>query len=357
MDYAGRMERLRARMRRGRVDALVINHLPNIRYLTGFSGSNGVVVVRAGEAAFYSDSRYTSQARAEVVGARIHIPRDGDLLAAAARDLKGGRAGRATGRGRVGFEADRLSWSNAGRWQSELGRRWQLAATRGWVEDLRLLKEPAEIAAIRAAVELAAGVLPGITARLRPGMRETELAGRIEQALRRAGGEGTSFETLVASGPRGAIVHGKASAKRLAAGEAVIVDYGVWLHGYASDRTRTLLLEGGSAKARRLLRAVRQAQEAGIAAVRPGVRTRAVDQAARRVLHRAGLGSWFVHSTGHGLGLEIHEAPRLGKQSRETLRAGEVITIEPGVYLPGWGGVRWEDVVVVRDDGAEVLAP
>ncbi|MGH9491699.1 MAG: M24 family metallopeptidase [Terriglobales bacterium] len=348
MDYPGRMERLRARMKREHVDATVISHLPNIRYLSGFSGSNGLLAVTAGEADFFSDSRYTSQAAAEVRGARVRIPADGDLLAAAGRRIRGAR--------RVGFESERLSWAAVARLQTALGRRTRLFPMRTWVEDLRRIKEPEEIAAIRAAVELAAGVLPGVTARLRPGMRETEIAGRIELALRRAGGQGTSFETLVASGARAAIVHGKASAKRLEAGDPVILDYGVWLNGYASDRTRTVLL-GGGAKGRRLLRAVRQAQEAAIAAVRPGVSARAVDQAARRVLRAAGLGRWFVHSTGHGVGLEVHEAPRLGQRSRDRLESGEVITVEPGVYLPGWGGVRWEDVVVVREGGAEVLAP
>lgn len=349
MDYPGRLERLRARLQRQRMDALLVNHLPNIRYLTGFSGSNALLAVSRDTAAFYSDSRYTAQAAAEVASAGVRIPANGDLLTAAARRLRGAR--------RVGFEADRLSWAAVGQLQSALGRRSRLVATRGWVEDLRGVKEPGEIAALRAAIELAAGVLPGVVARLRPGLRETEVAGRIERALRQAGGQGTSFETLVASGPRAAIVHGKASAKRLAAGETLILDYGVWLNGYASDRTRTVLLGGGGAKARRLLRAVRQAQQAAIAAVRPGVPARAVDQAARGVLQRAGLGQWFVHSTGHGLGLEVHELPRLGRQSRDRLQAGQVITIEPGVYLPGWGGVRWEDVVVVRPGGAEVLAP
>lgn len=349
MDYANRMARLRARLKRELVDALVVSHLPNIRYLAGFSGSNGLLAVTADGTGFFSDSRYTSQAAAEVQGARVRIPADGDLLTAAARHIRGAR--------RVGFEAEHLTWGQATRLQTALGKRARLAAARGWAEDLRLVKDAEEIAAIRAAVELAAGVLPRVIARLRPGLRETEVAGRIEFALRRAGGEGTSFETLVASGPRAAIVHGKASEKRLAAGDTVIMDYGVWLHGYASDRTRSVLLGGGGRKAKGILRAVRDAHDAAIAAVRPGASARAVDAAARAVLRRAGLAQWFVHSTGHGLGLEVHEAPRLGQRSRDRLQAGQVITVEPGVYIPGWGGVRWEDVVVVRPGGAEVLAP
>ncbi|MGH9535634.1 MAG: M24 family metallopeptidase [Terriglobales bacterium] len=349
MDYASRMAGLRERMRRERVDTLVIGRLPNIRYLTGFSGSNGLLTVSSDSAGFFSDSRYTSQAAVEVQGARVRIPADGDLLAAAARGLRGAR--------RIGFEAEHFSWAQADRLQSAVGKRARWAPARGWVEDLRMIKDADEVAAIRAAVALAAGVLPSVIERLRPGLRETEVAGRVELALRRAGGEGTSFDTLVASGARAALVHGKASAKRLAPGDGIIVDYGVWLHGYASDRTRTLLLGGGDRKQRRVLRAVRQAHAAAIAAARPGVSTRAVDAAARRVLHRAGLGQWFVHSTGHGLGLEVHEAPRLGQRSRERLAAGQIVTIEPGVYEPGWGGVRWEDVIVVRPGGAEVLSP
>ena len=348
MDYSGRLDRLRARLRQERADTFVVSHLPNIRYLTGFTGSNALLVVTPARVVFYSDSRYRQQAAEEVVGARVVIPPKGQLLAAAAKALARSR--------RVALEAAHLSWADLLRWHALAGKSRRYLAAHGWVERLRAVKEPAEIAAIRAALDLAAAVLPPVLESVRPGMTERELAARLEFALRQAGGAGTAFDTIVASGPRAAIVHGRAADKPLRAGELVIVDYGVWRGDYCSDMTRTFAVGRAPRKARQIHRAVLEAQQAAIAACGPGAACRRVDAAARKVLAAHGLGEYFVHSTGHGLGLEVHEAPRLAAASADRLEAGHVVTIEPGVYLPGWGGARIEDVVAITPRGAEVLS-
>ncbi|HZT72748.1 MAG TPA: Xaa-Pro peptidase family protein [Terriglobales bacterium] len=349
MDYAARLERLRHRLQGERTDALVVTHLPNLRYLVGFTGSNGLLTLTADGLTFFSDSRYREQAAQEVTGARVVIPARGDLISAAAKRLARCR--------RVALEAEHLSWGDWLRWRAAVGSRPRLVPAYGWVEQLRAIKAPAEIAAIRGAIALAAGVLPAVLRTVRPGLSEQGLAARLEFAMRRAGGDGAAFETIVASGARGALVHGRASAKPLRSGEVVILDYGVWRGGYCSDMTRTFALGRASAKARRIFRAVRQAQEAALAACRPDIPASRVDAAARDVLAGHGLAEYFVHSTGHGLGLEVHERPRLARRSNERLAVGNVITIEPGVYLPGWGGVRIEDVVAITPRGAEVLTP
>lgn len=347
MNFALRLERLRERLRTERVDAMVVSHLPNIRYLANFSGSNGLLLVTGERAIFYSDGRYRQQAEQEVQQAAVVIPAQGRLAAAAGKALARCR--------RVALEAEHLSWSDLLQWRTLGGKQTRYLATHHWVEELRAIKEPAEIAAIRAAIEIAAAVFAPTLDSVRAGMREAELAGRLEFALRQAGGEGTAFDTIVASGPRGAIVHGRASDKALQAGELVILDYGVWRAGYCSDMTRTFAVGRASSRARRVYRAVLEAQMAAIAKAGPGASCRRVDAAARQVLKQHGLGQYFVHSTGHGLGLEVHEMPRLARGGAGRLQAGQVITIEPGVYMPGWGGVRIEDVVTITPHGAEVL--
>ncbi|MGH9520282.1 MAG: M24 family metallopeptidase [Terriglobales bacterium] len=350
MNYAQRQGRARARMETERLDALLVSHLPNIRYLTGFSGSNGLLLLRPGQADLFTDGRYREQAGHEVMAARVRVPPKGDLWKAAAR-----LAAKAK---RVGFEADHVTVTQRANWL----RHWAGQATgfkpiQGCIEALRATKEPEEISAIRRAVVLASSVFENVVKQMRPGMAETEAAGRLEFALRQAGGEGLAFDTILAGGPRGARVHGRPGPNPLPARGFVVVDYGVTLAGYASDMTRTLHLGRAGAREREVYRTVLAAQQAAIEAVRVGAAAAAVDRAARRVIQAAGFGQAFAHSTGHGVGLEIHEAPRLAATSRDILEAGQVITIEPGIYLPGWGGVRIEDVVVVREDGADVLTP
>ena len=227
----------------------------------------------------------------------------------------------------------------------------------GLVEKLRRIKDGEEIARIRAAVMLGAGLLEHAVKAMRPGATETDVAAELEYAARRAGAEAMSFETIVAAGSRSALPHGRASAQALPERGFVILDFGVILEGYCSDMTRTVHLGRASRAERRLYQAVREANQAAIEAVRSGVPAGRVDRAARQVLERAGWGKFFTHSTGHGVGLEIHEAPRVGRGQRELLEPGMVITIEPGAYLAGKGGVRIEDMVVVSEGGCQVLTP
>ena len=348
MDYPGRVRRLRAALAKQRLAAVLVTHLPNVRYLCGFTGSHGVLAVTEDRAAFFTDGRYTTQAHAEVKGADIRVPKRPALTEAVAW-LRRRRARP------IGLEGDRLS-ANA-RADIAKGHERDFRSTAGLVESLRMLKEPGEVEQIRAAVLLGSSLFDVATGAIRPGAAEAEVAAEMEYQARRRGAEGMAFDTIVAAGPRSALPHGRASSARIPAKGFVVLDFGVILAGYHSDMTRTVHVGQPDKRALEIYGAVRQAQLAGISAVRPGNTAEDVDRAARRVLSRARLERFFTHSTGHGVGLEIHEPPRLGKGQKEPLRPGMVITVEPGAYVPGEGGVRIEDIVVVREQGCEVLTP
>ncbi|HYX69536.1 MAG TPA: aminopeptidase P family protein [Terriglobales bacterium] len=356
MDYQRRQTVLRQALQRSRASGLLVTHLPNLRYLCGFTGSAGVLACRLGHArgdcklAFFTDGRYTQQAREEVQGARVCIAKGPALPAATAWLSQGGLSP-------IAIEADHMSIAQRETVASCKHPRSRLRPTRGLVESLRMVKEEEELEQIEAAVVLASSLFDGLLRSIAPGVPESQVAAELEYAARRAGAQGMSFETIVAAGPRSALPHGRASSQPIPNKGFVILDFGVILSGYCSDMTRTLYVGRPTARARRLYQAVREAQQAGVGEVRPGVTVGEVDRAARRVLERAGLGRYFTHSTGHGVGLEIHEPPRLGRGEREVLQPGMVITVEPGVYLPGEGGVRIEDMLVVTDTGSRVLTP
>ncbi|MGH9487875.1 MAG: M24 family metallopeptidase [Terriglobales bacterium] len=346
VDYRRRQAAALERAKRGGVDALLLSHLPNIRYLTGFSGSNALLLLEERGAVLFTDGRYREQARQQAQSASIVVPRQGDLWNAAAK--------RAARMRRIGLELDHVTLAQRAHWP---GSAKGIKSAGGWIEQLRSIKDEEEIDAIERAVRLASSVFAPTLRRLRAGMAETEAAGWLELGLRRAGGEGVAFDTILAGGARSALVHAQPSAAPLPRRGWVVMDYGVVLDGYHSDMTRTVHMGAASRQARQVYAAVAAAQAAAIAAVRAGVPCAVVDGAARQVLRRAGYGRYFPHSTGHGLGLEIHEAPRLAATSTERLRENQVITIEPGVYIPDWGGVRIEDVVRVRAQGCEILTP
>ena len=352
--YRSRLEKLASAMRTSGPAALLVTHLPNIRYLCGFTGSAAVLAVRVGprgtaKAAMFTDGRYTEQARSEVEGARVVIAK-GTALNAAVRWLESAAE--------IGVEAEHLTLAQRNAVAGARGRkRTPVKATRNLVEDLRLVKDEQELQAIRKAVNLGASLLDTAVQAIRPGVSELEVAAEIEYAARRAGADAMSFETIVAAGPRSALPHGRASSHAIPRRGFVVLDFGVILGGYCSDMTRTVHVGRASADSRRLYQAVLEAQQAATAAVREGVAAGAVDEAARAVLRRAGYGKFFTHSTGHGVGLEIHEAPRVARRQPARLRAGMVITIEPGAYLGGQGGVRIEDMVAVNAKGCEVLTP
>jgi Xaa-Pro aminopeptidase len=332
----------------------LISHLPNIRYLCGFTGSAGFLLVEETGSVFFSDVRYDTQGRAEVKGAKVVIAKK-SVPQAIGDWLKARRKRSAAWT--IGVEAEHMTVAEKKRLTDLLPSGYRLPSAPVLVERARMVKDSDELALIRAAVQLGAKLFDRALEVLRPGIKETEVAAEMEYAARLAGAEAMSFPTIIASGKRSALPHGRATAQPIAAGGFVVCDFGVILAGYCSDQTRTVGVGAPSEDARHAYESVREAQQAAIAAVRPGITTGEVDEAARKVLRKAGLGKYFTHSTGHGVGLEIHESPRVAAGQKEALRPGMVITVEPGVYFPGKWGVRIEDMVAVSENGCEVLTP
>jgi Xaa-Pro aminopeptidase len=359
MDHAGRLSRLRSGLEETHLDSLLVTHLPNIRYLCGFTGSAAALLVDARGSILFTDGRYTAQAKEEVNGANVNnvnivIARKSPLVGAA-EWLAAQRRGSTPVS--VGIEPESITAGMRDRLASMLKGRARLRSAPPLVERARMVKDAAEILRIRRAVELGASLFRIAREKIRPGVSEVEVAAAMEYEARCAGAEGMSFPTILASGTRSATVHGRASGARIPRRGFVVCDFGVILAHYCSDRTRTVHVGRPSAEARQLYAAVLEAQQAAISAVRPGVTAAEVDGAARRVLRKRKLARYFTHSTGHGLGLEIHEAPRLAEGQTQTLEPGMAMTIEPGAYVPGKWGVRIEDVVVVTSSGCEVLNP
>jgi Xaa-Pro aminopeptidase len=361
MDHKGRVRRLQGSLADAELDSLLITHLPNICYLTGFTGSSAVVVVDERRCILFTDGRYRSQAQEEVKGAKIEIASKSPLIAAAEWLLKSPAARAARYRAKspssVGIESESISAAARDRLAAQLKGKARLRAAPQFIERARIVKDADEIGRIRQAVELGASIFKVATKKIRPGVSEVEVAGAMEYAARRAGADGMAFPTILASGTRSAIIHGRASQARIPARGFVVCDFGVILAGYCSDRTRTFHVGMPTADARHLYASVLEAQHVAISAVRPGATAAEVDAAARSVLKRQKWDRFFTHSTGHGLGLEIHEAPRLALGQDQRLEPGMVITIEPGAYIPGKWGVRIEDVVVVTSTSCEVLTP
>jgi len=354
MNFLARQKKLRGQLAPAGLDGLLVSHLPNIRYLCGFTGSAGFLVVRETGSVFFTDVRYDTQSRAEVKGAKVMIARKAVLNALG--EWVGGHQKRSKGR-TLGIEAEHLTVAERKRLAGLLPTGLRLRSAPPLVERLRMVKESDELELIKAAVRLGATLFERALEVLRPGIKEAQVAAEMEYAARRAGAEEMSFPTIIASGARSALPHGRATDQAIAAGGFVVCDFGVILAGYCSDQTRTVWVGAKSEEACYAYQSVREAQQTAIAAVRPGTTVGEVDAAARKVLRKAGLGRYFTHSTGHGVGLEIHEAPKVAAGQTEILRPGMVITIEPGVYFPGKWGVRIEDMVAVTEDGCEVLTP
>lgn len=346
--YRQRMQALRGQLERHRVEAFLVTHLPNVFYLCGFTGSSGALLVEPDSATLITDRRYTTLARDEVHFARVRLAPRG-LLAAVAGLLAGRR------RLTLAFEAAHITVAQRAELARRLGRQVRLRGVAGWVEALRTRKDAEELVRMRAAAALASQVWTEVLPLVRPGVRELELAAEIEYRMRRAGASGPAFETIVASGPRAALPHGRATAKPLQKNELVVFDWGAILHRYCSDLTRTVFLGRAPARVRKWYDAVRTAQQAACGMLRPGVAAEVVDAAARSVLRQQGLARYFTHSTGHGLGIEVHEEPRLARGQKTRLEAGQVVTIEPGIYLPGIGGIRIEDDLAITPEGATQL--
>ncbi len=342
-----RLARLRERLRTTKLDAILVSSLPNIRYLTGFTGSHALLVVRPRSAAFLTDGRYAGQSREEVRGCRRLVAPYSLLEAVTENGLLAGCR-------RVGFESQHVTYAV----YRELRRRFpgvRLWPTSDIVEQIALTKDVRELALINRAVGLTDSVFQEILEVIRPGVRELEIAAEISYLHRTKGAEKDAFEPIVASGERGALPHARASGRRIKKGDLVTLDFGCTVDGYSSDLTRTVAVGSVSRRKREAYELVLAAQREAIQAARPGMWASELDRIARERIRKAGYGKFFTHSLGHGLGLHVHERPRVSSLSRDRLVIGSVITIEPGVYLPGEFGLRIEDDVAITPDGCRVL--
>jgi len=356
MDVAARAARLHPLFADAGIDALLVTSLPNVRYLTGFTGSSAMVLVTGDALAFTSDGRYRTQAGEQLAAAGVDAHIEIGATVAAQRDALGSMLPPSS---RLGLEAHAVTWAQ----QRDFARALtghelaghELVPTDGLVELLRRVKEPGEVARIRAACAIADDALAALLPTLADRPTERDFALDLEVEMRRRGASGNSFDPIIASGPNAAKPHARPTSRNIERGELVVIDFGCIVDGYCSDMTRTVSVGDPGPEARRVWDVVRESQWAGREAVRAGADCAAVDRACRDVIVAAGWGDSFVHGTGHGVGLEIHEAPRVAASARDTLESGSVVTVEPGVYLPGVGGVRIEDTVVVTPDGADPL--
>jgi Xaa-Pro aminopeptidase len=333
-----------------KIDALLVSAASNIRYLSGFTGSNGLLLVTPDSQTLFTDPRYTIQASEECTCA-VKTVSKGYLDLAAIEIIRRKRLKR------IGFEATRVIYDSYQRLKQTLPLAAALKPIGPVIEKLRMIKSAAEIERIRRSVRTNSEAFESTVKSIRPGVSEMAIAAELEFKMRRLGAEKAAFETIVASGARTALPHAQPSQQQTAVNELLLIDMGSCQNGYMSDMTRMLFLGRPSHRVRSIYRAVLNAQLAAIDTVRAGVTAGQVDRKARQVLESEGLAKEFVHSTGHGLGLEIHEPPRVGKKDPTRLEAGMVITIEPGAYVRGFGGVRIEDTVLVTKNGCEVLTP
>lgn len=340
----GRGDRLEARLAERELDRMLVTDMTNVRYLTGFTGTNGACVCGPGVRLFLTDFRYTERAAAEVEGWEA-VTVTGDWLKGITERLEG----------RVGFEDDQMSVRLLGKLKEKLAEGTEMVAAGGQVEELRRVKDSDELAKISEASKLADEVWHWTLERGLAGRREREVALAAEARIRELDGD-PSFPAIVAAGPNGALPHAEPGEREIGRGELIVFDMGAKVDGYCSDGTRTFATGELGEEAREVYEVVRSAQQAALEAIRAGVKGEDVDSAARKVIDDAGHGEHFGHALGHGVGLEVHEGPRLSQRSEDVLAPGEVVTVEPGIYLPGKLGVRIEDLVVVAEDGLRNLS-
>ena len=346
--YEARVRALRKLVSAAGADVLLVSHQPNWFYLTGFTGESGMLLLGDGKTTLISDGRFSTQARDEAPSVQYREQK-GSLTSGVADLLKEKRWRRA------GYDPNHLTVSQFNALKKAVGSGVKWVPAPGLVESLRTRKESSELAIMRRAVKLGDQVISRAISLLKPGVTENEIAAEIEHQMRRGGASGPAFETIVAFGERAALPHARPTAKRLKKNELVVLDLGVILAHYCSDITRTVYAGRAPARVRTWYKAVLEAQAAAVGAVRAGVSCGEVDAAARRVLAGYKLDRYFTHSTGHGLGMEVHEDPRLARGQKTLLQAGNVVTIEPGVYVEGVGGIRIEDDIAVHTDQTEVL--
>lgn len=341
-----RVNKLQAQLEENEIDALLVTKRENIRYLSGFTGSSGVIVITSDSASFITDFRYTEQANDQVKGYDI-IELDTSLIKSVA-DVVSRESIK-----RLGIEQDAMTVGQYRTYEKEVDV--QLIETSGIVEKLRLIKDESEIKIMKEAAAIADAAYTHIQTFIRPGRTEREVANELEMFMRSKGADSSSFDIIVASGLRSALPHGVASDKVIQTGELVTLDFGAYYKGYCSDITRTLAIGPISDELRQIYDTVLRAQLAGVEGIRAGITGIEADALTRDIIKEAGYGEYFGHSTGHGLGMEVHEAPGLSFRSDTVLEPGMVVTIEPGIYINGVGGCRIEDDVVITEDGCYLL--
>lgn len=343
---ADRIKNLRALLPKLKLDAVLVTNLINVRYLTGYTGTEGTLIVTKRSAYFYTDSRYTTQAKQQVRKAKVIIFTD--KFKSIGKTLSGLKVSR------MGIEGDSVT-VNLRASLSKVCKKIRLVALSSQVDQLRLCKFPEEIDALKEVIALSEKAFKIVIRKLKPGINEIAFARLLEIEMLRLGAEGFAFETIVGSGPRGAMPHGVASDKVIKNGELVVIDYGAIYNGYYSDQTVTMPVGKVPALAKKIYQIVWDAQRRAIDFAKPGITGAQLDTAARQVIINAGYGKYFGHGLGHGVGLEIHEGPRASQLYKKKLLPGMVVTIEPGIYLPGKFGVRHEDMILITDSGCELL--
>lgn len=343
-----RLSALRRAMQRDGLPVLAVTDMRNVHYLTGFTGSTGACLVSMRSAAFITDFRYRAQAAKEVAADYRRVEHPSPIQGIA-------REARRTRADALAFEEEHLTHGAFRRLRRRLAEKMRLEPASGLVEGLRRCKDSGEIQKLRRGARVNAQALRETLPLIQPGRTESDVALDLEVAMRRRGASGPAFDTIVASGPRSALPHGVATSRRLRKGDLITIDFGAVVSGYHADTTRVFSLGQPSPKGESIHRIVLEAQMAAVEAVKPGAICGEVDKVARDIIAGHGYGDAFGHGTGHGLGLRIHEAPRLGPGVREELRPGMLVTVEPGIYLPRWGGVRIEDMVLVTERGKQVL--
>lgn len=340
------LEKLRLKMSQVPVDAFMVSNPNNWRFISGFTGDAGVLLISGTDAIIFTDSRYTEQAEQEAPGYQV-------IKTVVEKDVIKETADR-LGLKTIAFEKDYVTYA---RWE-KLKERFsgqELIGVSGWVEELRAVKSEQEIEFIAKAQSIADEAFSRLLPLIKPGVTEIDLALELESTMRKLGSEGVAFPFIVVSGVRSSLPHGVPTRKQLEPGDFVTLDFGARCNGYCSDMTRTVVVGHASDKHKEIYDVVLRAQLAALEVIRPGIPAREVDLAGRRVIEEAGYGEYFGHGIGHGVGLNVHEKPAVGKTSEDMLEPGMVITVEPGIYIPGFGGVRIEDLVVVTEDGKKNL--
>lgn len=347
LSVEGRIERVRAVTEKYGADSLLVTDLTNIRWCSGFCGSAGVLLISKDSTLLVTDHRYRDQVEDQLkaAGSEAQVCITSDWLETVAETLNDSAV--------LALEADRITWGDQRRLCDAL--KAELVPTVGVIGELRSVKDQAELVRIETAANIVDAVLSECRSQFVPGTSERQLARMLEDGMRAAGADGPAYETIVAAGANAALPHGKASDRCLASGDLLVIDAGALVDGYRSDMTRTFFIGTPDDQAVAIYELVTRAQEAGLAAIAAGVETGQIDKACRDLITKEGYGEAFTHSTGHGIGLDIHELPALRRDNTATLSVGQVVTVEPGIYLSGYGGVRVEDTVLVTQDGCRPL--